>query len=142
MDTSTRSGYSSDFLGLSVVLEAFRPLGGYTETISRSLVEDELEMSTRRQRIAELLEDAEHPLTAQDVCDTFDIKSRSIVYEDLEHISRSVKREGKQVLIRPASCGKCGYVFASRKSVKRPSRCPKCRSQWIVQPAYLIRRAK
>jgi len=142
MDTSSRSGYNSAFLGRSVVLDAFRPLGEYTETISRSLVYNELEMSTRRQRIAELLEDAEHPLTAQDVCDILDIKSRSIVYEDIEHISRSVKRKGRQVLIRPASCGKCGYVFASRKSVKRPSRCLKCRSQWIVQPAYLICRAK
>ncbi|MFX1266289.1 MAG: transcriptional regulator [Promethearchaeota archaeon] len=99
-------------------------------------------MSTRRQRIAELLENSEHPLTAQDICDTLDIKSRSIVYEDIEHISRSVRSRGKKVLIRPASCGKCDYVFGSRKSVKKPSRCPKCRSQWIIQPAFLICRAK
>ncbi|MHA2378808.1 MAG: transcriptional regulator [Candidatus Thorarchaeota archaeon] len=122
-------------------MDAFRPLGGYTETISHSLVNNELDMSTRRQRIAELLENAEHPLTAQDVCDMLDIKSRSTVYEDIEHISRSVKNKGKQVLIRPANCGKCGFVFTSRKSVKKPSRCPKCRSQWIIQPAYMIRRA-
>jgi len=123
-------------------LDAFRPLGGYTETISRSLVSNELEMSTRRQKIAELLEKSEHPLTAQDICDTFDIKNSSIVYEDIEHISRSVRSKGKKVLIRPASCAKCDYVFGSRKSVKRPSRCPKCRSQWIIQPAFLIRRGK
>ncbi|MHA2141840.1 MAG: transcriptional regulator [Candidatus Thorarchaeota archaeon] len=96
-------------------------------------------MKTRRERIAELLMETEIPLTAQDICNALDIKSRSIVYEDVEHISISVKNKGLQLLIRPASCGKCGYIFTKRKSAKRPSKCPKCRSEWILQPGYIIR---
>lgn len=133
---------SRDFLSSVVGLNTFRPLGEDTETISHSLVIHELDMQTRRERIAELLEETEIPLTAQDICNALDIKSRSVVYEDVEHISISVKNKGKHLLIRPASCGKCGYVFSKRKSAKRPSKCPKCRSEWILLPAYVIRNKK
>ncbi|MFW9886924.1 MAG: transcriptional regulator [Candidatus Thorarchaeota archaeon] len=96
-------------------------------------------MPTRRERIIELLEQTEIPLTAQDICNVLDIRNRVIVYEDIEHIAISVKNKGKELLIRPASCGRCGYTFAKRKSAKRPSKCPKCHSEWILQPAYIIR---
>jgi hypothetical protein len=95
-------------------------------------------MPTRRERIMELLEQAEHPLTAQDICDILDIRSRNIVYEDLEHVAKSVKTKGKQLLVRAASCGSCDYVFKPR-SAKKPSKCPKCKSEWIIPPAYLVR---
>ncbi|MFX1262665.1 MAG: transcriptional regulator [Promethearchaeota archaeon] len=120
-------------------MNTFRPLGEDTETISRSLVINELDMPTRRERISELLEQTDIPLTAQDICNVLDIRNRATVYEDIEHIAISVKNKGKELLIRPASCGKCGYTFAKRKSAKRPSKCPKCRSEWILQPAYVIR---
>jgi predicted Zn-ribbon and HTH transcriptional regulator len=96
-------------------------------------------MPTRRETIAELLERADHPLTAQEICEVLDIKKRSIVYEDIEHISKSVKRENKELLIRPAICGKCQFVFKVGKSVKEPSKCPKCKSQWILSPAFMVR---
>jgi hypothetical protein len=96
-------------------------------------------MTTRRKSIAELLEKSKHPMTAEDICSILDIERRSIVYEDIGHIAKSVKNSGKQLLIRPASCGKCGYVFSSRKVASRPSKCPKCHSQWILLPGYLIR---
>jgi predicted Zn-ribbon and HTH transcriptional regulator len=98
-------------------------------------------MPTRRETITELLEQTEHPLTAQDICDALDIKSRRVVYEDLEHIAKSVRRRKKQLLIRPASCGSCNFIFKAH-SVKKPSKCPKCKSEWIIPPAYLIRLKK
>ena len=97
---------------------------------------------TRRETIAELLERADHPLTAQEICEMLDIKKRSIVYEDIDHISKSVKRENKELLIRPSICGKCQFVFKVGKSVKEPSKCPKCKSQWILAPAFVIRYRK
>ncbi|MFW9770021.1 MAG: HTH domain-containing protein [Candidatus Thorarchaeota archaeon] len=99
-------------------------------------------MQTRRERITELLEKAEFPLTAEDICDQLDIKSRSIVYEDIDHISKSVKRRKQELLVRPASCAKCQFIFKTRKTSKAPSKCPKCRSQWILAPAFLIRSSK
>ena len=98
-------------------------------------------MPTRREAITELLEQTEHPLTAREICDILEIKSRGIVYEDLEHIAKSVKSRKKQLLIRPANCGSCNFVFKAR-SVKKPSKCPKCKSEWIIPPAYLIRLKK
>ena len=99
-------------------------------------------MPTRREMIAELLERTEYPLTAEEICEQLDIKKRSIVYEDIDHISKSVKRENKELLIRPATCGKCQFVFKVGKSVKEPSKCPKCKSQWILSPAFIIRYRK
>ena len=99
-------------------------------------------MLTRREQIAEFLEEAEVPLTAQDLCERLDIKKRSIIYEDIDHIARSVKNEGKEVIIRRASCGKCNYVFSQKHSAKAPTKCPKCKSEWILPPAFLIRKRK
>ena len=99
-------------------------------------------MPTRRESIIELLETAEHPMTAEEICEVLDIKKRSIVYEDLDHISKSVKRQHKELLIRPAICGKCQFTFKVGKSAKAPSKCPKCRSQWILAPAFIIRSKK
>jgi predicted Zn-ribbon and HTH transcriptional regulator len=96
-------------------------------------------MPTKREAIAELLERAAYPMTADEICLQLDIKKRSIVYEDIDHISRSVKRENKELLIRPASCGKCQFVFRVGKTSKAPTKCPKCRSQWILAPAFVIR---
>ena len=99
-------------------------------------------MPTRREEIARLLEEAEYPLTAQDICDMMDIKKRSLVYEDIDHIAKSVKNLKKQVVVSPARCGKCQFIFKKMKSSKAPTKCPKCRSEWIIAPAYLIREKK
>jgi predicted Zn-ribbon and HTH transcriptional regulator len=53
-----------------------------------------------------------------------------------------VKRENKELLIRPASCGKYQFVFKVRKAAKAPSKCPKCRSEWILSPSFVIRYRK
>ena len=99
-------------------------------------------MLTRRERIIELLEHTEHPLTPRDICDILDIQSESIVIEDIEHIAKTVRSKNQEVIMRPAQCAKCDYLFKSRGTPKRPSRCPKCKSEWIIAPAFLIRHRK
>jgi predicted Zn-ribbon and HTH transcriptional regulator len=99
-------------------------------------------MSTRREEITKQLEEAEYPLTAQDLCEILGLKKRSIIYEDIDHIARSVKNRGKQVIVSPARCGKCQFIFKKMKSSKAPTKCPKCRSEWIIAPGYLIRDKK
>ncbi len=96
-------------------------------------------MPTRRERIVEILENTDDAVTAEDLCQMLDVRSRSIIYEDLDHISRSVKSRNMQLLVRPASCGKCLHVFNMRKTAKPPGRCPKCKSEWIIAPAFIIR---
>ena len=60
------------------------------------------------------------------------------VYTHLNHISRSIKRQGKKLIITPAECFGCEYVFEKRKRFTRPSRCPICKSEHIRNPMYRI----
>ncbi len=99
-------------------------------------------MTTRRKSIQALLENSETPLTVQEICTRLDIKTRNVVYEDLEHIARSVRSEGKRLIIKPARCGRCDYVFRGRRTIRRPSRCPKCKSEWLLPSSFIIRRRK
>ncbi|UCE11163.1 MAG: transcriptional regulator [Candidatus Thorarchaeota archaeon] len=96
-------------------------------------------MLTRRKSITKLLSETENPLTAREIVLMLGLKSRSIVYEDLQHIALSVRNEGKELVSLPASCGKCGFVFKGRKSTKKPSKCPKCKSGWILDARFIVR---
>ncbi len=60
------------------------------------------------------------------------------VYEHLFHIARSIKSQGKKLVINPAECMGCGYVFEKRKRFTRPGRCPICKSEHIKNPMYRI----
>ncbi len=61
------------------------------------------------------------------------------VYGHLPHISSSVKSKGKRLVIQPARCLNCGYVFKDRRRFTSPGRCPHCRKSHIQRPAYQIR---
>jgi hypothetical protein len=61
------------------------------------------------------------------------------VYAHLPHIAKSVAAQGKQLVIAPSRCLKCGYVFDTRKRFTRPGRCPECRETYIQKPSYGIR---
>jgi predicted Zn-ribbon and HTH transcriptional regulator len=60
------------------------------------------------------------------------------VYMHLSHIARSVKHQRKKLIIKPAECKGCGYVFEKRERFTRPSRCPICKSEHIWNPMYRI----
>ena len=61
------------------------------------------------------------------------------VYTHLSHIARSVKHQRKKLVIIPAECLECGYIFEKRKRFTRPSRCPICKSEYIQSPMFRIR---
>ncbi len=96
-------------------------------------------MTTRREEIEGLLMETDRPLTVQEICMALHIRERALVYEDLGHIARSVRRTGKRLRVVPPRCGRCGYVFRGRQSMKRPSRCPKCKSEWLLPAAFMVR---
>jgi transcriptional regulator len=56
------------------------------------------------------------------------------LYSHLEQIKRS-----GLLLIIPAACDDCGFVFADRNRVKKPGKCPKCKSTHIEPPLFSIR---
>ena len=90
---------------------------------------------TLRQAIVALLRN--ESVTAMDISEEVSI-SVNDVYGHLEHIRHSLHREGARLLVLPAECRGCGFVFAKRDRFKRPGRCPVCRGQSISQPHFSV----
>lgn len=61
------------------------------------------------------------------------------VYEHLEHIELSAHRSEHRLDVIPAECQKCGFSFKKRERLKKPGRCPVCRSESITDPLFTIR---
>jgi hypothetical protein len=90
---------------------------------------------TVRRRIIAFLK--EGPATALDISQNIRISEKE-VYEHLVHVKKSVASRGEKVIIHPAKCQKCGFVFKERKRFTSPSRCPKCKSTYLQKPTYEI----
>lgn len=63
---------------------------------------------------------------------------RSEVHTELQHVLMSLKHTGLAVEITPGHCRKCGFTFSTNE-LRKPSRCPKCRSTWIADPKISVR---
>ena len=100
------------------------------------------EALTARERIIELLEESDSFLTADEISYLLNGEvNPSEVYEHLRHIARSVRRRSggrKVLLMKPPTCRRCGYVFKDLSRPRKPSRCPRCKSEWIEPPAFKI----
>ena len=92
-------------------------------------------MPTLRQKIISLLSETE--LTAREISGQVGISEKE-VNEHLTHIARSVSSQNKQLVVAPANCLACGYVFEDRKRLTRPGRCPRCKKSHINSPAFRV----
>jgi predicted Zn-ribbon and HTH transcriptional regulator len=88
---------------------------------------------TVRQKIMSLLQG--NTFSAKDISSEVGISERE-VYEHLEHIQRTVH---KYFVVTASVCRKCGFVFRKRERLKKPGRCPVCRSELIQEPVFSIR---
>lgn len=59
------------------------------------------------------------------------------IESDLHHLLTSLRHTGYAAVIEPARCRKCGFEFGASKLAK-PSKCPKCRSTWILEPRVAL----
>jgi transcriptional regulator len=62
------------------------------------------------------------------------------VYEHLEHIRASLKSSGRRLVVRPAECATCGFLFNKRDRIKGPGRCPVCKSEHVHEPLFSVSR--
>ena len=61
------------------------------------------------------------------------------IEDHLTHIVKSVSRDRtRRFVLDPSACQRCGYVFRERSRLRRPSRCPHCRSEDITPPRFGI----
>ena len=75
--------------------------------------------------------------TAVDMSREFN-RSSAGIEEDLVHIRTTLRNDADhQLLIRPAECLLCGFVFSTDKP-KAPTKCPECQEQKIRPPSFKI----
>jgi transcriptional regulator len=80
---------------------------------------------------------AEGPATAHDLSERVGVRERDIA-EHLEHLARSLAARAERLVVEPAACLRCGYVFRGRVRLTRPSACPRCRSTRIDPPVFRV----
>ena len=93
------------------------------------------EPKTVRRRIAEALTEA--PMTALELSQALRVSEKDIT-DHLPHIARSLAH-GKKFDILPSRCLACGFRFKDRAKFTIPSRCPLCKSERIIPPAFSVR---
>jgi len=62
---------------------------------------------------------------------------RGDVEDDLRHLIRSARAAGHNVVIEPARCRACGFVFGEEK-LSKPGKCPACRQSRIFEAQISI----
>ena len=97
--------------------------------------EDEVFRQTTRQQMLRLL--ALRECTALELSAALRIREKE-VYEHLVHVRRSVAAQHGRFHVRAAECLECRYVFADRRRLTTPGRCPRCRGEHIQDPRYRI----
>ena len=90
---------------------------------------------TIRQKINSIL--GGQALSAKEISAQISVSEKE-VYEHLEHIRITVHKTGFALIVTPAECRKCGFVFRKREKMKKPGKCPVCRGELIKEPLFSI----
>ncbi len=84
---------------------------------------------TRREQLVTLLK--ERPHSVQELSTFFGVNEKTIE-KDLQHLQKSLRRARTLALyVLPPRCTRCEFEFDAR-SLKTPSRCPKCKNERIM----------
>jgi predicted Zn-ribbon and HTH transcriptional regulator len=79
------------------------------------------------------------PMTVSEISRFVEQPGKDTV-SDLEHLLQSLKHTEYKAVVEVATCKKCGFEFSSDK-LRKPSKCPKCKSTWVTEPRIsLLRR--
>lgn len=92
-------------------------------------------LETARRRILVLI--SERPLSAREISADVRIPEKE-VSGHLDHLRKSLHREGRRVAVTPAECLACGFVFRKRERFGKPGRCPVCRGESVTEPLFFV----
>ena len=100
-------------------------------------------LETLREKIKRLLTETTYPLSVEEIAFSLglDPRNKDAIYEHLKHIAKTIRRESQGQLVLymlPPKCRNCGYVFKKLDKPRKPSKCPKCKSQRIDPPRFII----
>jgi hypothetical protein len=76
-------------------------------------------------------------LTAREISARAGMREKDVA-EHLEHLERSLRRDGRRLIVLPARCLACDFVFKSRSRFTTPGSCPECRSERVAAPAFRV----
>jgi predicted Zn-ribbon and HTH transcriptional regulator len=95
---------------------------------------------TRRQQLRALLAREELPFDA--LRELLGVSVR-LLEDELRHVERTARGAGERLVVSPARCLACDFVFRARerRHLHAPGRCPQCRSERIADPTFRIQRA-
>ena len=63
--------------------------------------------------------------------------ARGDVEDDLRHMIRSARAAGHVVVVIPAECRTCGFVFSEEK-LSKPGKCPQCKGSRLFEPQIRV----
>ena len=93
---------------------------------------------TLRRSMIELLSGKE--LSAREISAAIGIREKE-VFDHLAHIEKSLQAQKRRLVIIPAQCLSCDYVFTDRRRLSKPGRCPRCKDEHLADPAYRIKQS-
>jgi predicted Zn-ribbon and HTH transcriptional regulator len=91
---------------------------------------------TVRHAILAMLSSGE-PVSALEISGEVRIPEREVCGH-LEHVRRTLRSTGQRLLVVPAECPECGFVFHKRDRLTKPGKCPVCGSSHISEPLFSI----
>jgi transcriptional regulator len=62
---------------------------------------------------------------------------RRAAEDHLRHAIRSARAAGHHVIVEPAKCKQCGFMFGEEK-LSKPSKCPECRGTRLYEAQISI----
>jgi len=80
---------------------------------------------------------AGEPVSALQISGEVRIPEREVCGH-LEHIRRTLRATGRRLVVVPAKCDGCGFVFHKRDRLTRPGKCPICGTGHVREPLFSV----
>lgn len=77
------------------------------------------------------------PVTARDLSRDVGLSEKD-VFHHLSHLKKTLKAQNRQLVVQPAVCLDCQYIFQKRERLTRPGKCPVCRSTHLSEPLFSL----
>lgn len=90
---------------------------------------------TVRRKIISVIE--ERPLSAKEISGIVGVPEKAVL-EHIPHIQKTLSNERRRLTVTPSECIQCGFLFKKREKLKKPGKCPVCRSETITYPLFSI----
>jgi len=91
---------------------------------------------TIRQRILDML--VAGPVSALKISGAVGIPEKDVAAH-LFHIEKTLQQDGGRLVVIPAACRSCGFLFIKRRRRSKPGKCPRCCSTFIGEPLFAAR---